>query len=401
MVSMDFDTAWCPVCEQQIPPKRTTQVLPTDQPTGIARQRTPQNRPVLTRTKTVIDQGPSPLYCSDQCKMADMLHHREDAYAPPTYPIYRSSQSDKPENAEGSSPSDFESDSLSSTTTDISSPTSENLPSNPITVHPKQRSRSFLSGRSSRSSGSRHAPSSLPTTSTLLKTFGDFDERSTHDEHLLSQFQGSFSRRSESRVSLYSGPSSPTSRSPPSLSSLSTSPRRERPLLAHGAEGKLLVPDVYVRVPSRPCASRRESSSSLASMASAYSAPGAFSSSNRTGSMASIGSSRASLRSPLARHGSEFGDDEKDHDLSEEEEDDHFEDSHMPLSPGFGGFGFAPSTKRPALSDMRARSCDAFSNPLANPFLTIRKERRKSDKKEDRKSYNPDGQKLFLFPTDY
>jgi hypothetical protein len=139
-------------------------------------------------------------------------------------------------------------------------------------------------------------------------------------------------------------------------------------------------------------------------MASAYSAPGALSSRNRTGSVTSIGSSRASLRSPLGRHGSEFGDDEKDHhELSEEEEeDDQFEDRMVPLSPGFGGFGFIMSPRKPLLSDMRSQSYDGFSKPFGDPFSTIRKERRKSDKSEERpKSYNPDGQKLFLFPTDY
>ncbi|KAJ4481999.1 hypothetical protein J3R30DRAFT_3402666 [Lentinula aciculospora] len=423
MVVMDFDTAWCPVCDRQISPKRTTQLVTTDPRPAIghssaqvviqsARQRNAQNRPV-TKTKTVIDQGPYPLYCSDECKMADMLHQHEDVYAPPTYPIYHSSNShhNKSENTEGSPPSDIESDCLSSTTTDVSypSPTSENsaLPtSTPITCQPKQRSRSFLTGSSS-NSVPRYIPSSLPTTSAFSSAFRDYEGKSTpptQDDFLLSQFQGSFTRRSESRVSMYSSLSSSTSRSPPSLSALSTSPRRERPLLPHAAQGKLLVPEVYVRVPTRPSASRRESSSSLASMASISSAPGVFTTRNRTGSVASIGSSRASLKSPLARYGSEFGDDEKDHcDLSEEDEY-ACDEEDAPLSPRLGGFGFGPSLKRPLMSDMRAWSFDAYLKPSpGSAFSTIResrKERRKSEKKDDMQRYNPDGKKLFLFPTD-
>ncbi|KAJ3993194.1 hypothetical protein F5050DRAFT_1810747 [Lentinula boryana] len=409
MVVMDFDTAWCPVCDRQIAPKRITQLVTTDQrlatgTNGPARPRNAQNRPV-TKTKTVIDQGPYPLYCSDECKMADMLHQHEDVYAPPTYPIYHSSTRShslsKSENTEGSPPSDIDSDCLSSTTTDLSypSPTFESavLPTatRSIACQPKQRSRSFLTGNPSRS-GPRHIPCSLPTTSTISNAFGDNEGKSTpptQDDFLLSQFQGSFTRRSESRVSMYSSPSSPSSRSPPSISALSTSPpRRERPLLPHSAQGKLLVPDVYVRVPTKPSTSRRESSSSLASLASISSAPGAFTSRNRTGSMASIGSSRASLKSPLARCGNELDDEE---DLSEE--DEYACDDDVPSSPGLGGFGFI---KRPLMSEMRAWSFDAYpKSSSGSAFSTIR-ERRKSDKKEDRQRYNPDGKKLFLFPTD-
>ncbi|KIK57210.1 hypothetical protein GYMLUDRAFT_75718 [Collybiopsis luxurians FD-317 M1] len=391
---MDYDTPFCPVCDKQIAPKRTTQVVTENRPLpASARQRNlAQNRPV-TKTKTIIDQGPFPLYCSDECKMADMLNPRQDSYSPPTYYIYPSTKSEHTEVS--SSLSDVESESLCSmSTTDASypSPTSEHPPnmsaSTPITCQPKQRSRSFLSGRESRSSGPRHAAASLPTTSTFLNAY---ESSPSSDANLLSAFQGSFSRRCESRVSMYSGPPSPTSRSPPSVSALSTSPRRERPLLAQGAEGKLLVPDLLVR---RPTASRRESSSSLASMASIASAPGAMTMRNRTGSMASVSSSRASATSPLARYGSDFGDEDR-YDLSEEDES-ACEDSDAPFSPGLGSFGY-PAPQRPLLGDMRAWSFDA----AGSAFSTIREPRReKTQKKEKRQSYNPDGKKLFLFPTD-
>ncbi|KAF9067139.1 hypothetical protein BDP27DRAFT_1365116 [Rhodocollybia butyracea] len=401
---MDFHSAFCPVCDRQIAPKRTTQLVAAPAIIGTtgSGRRNVQNRPP-PKTKTIIDQGPCPLYCSDHCKMTDMLRHHEDTSEPLTYPIFRSTR--KPENAEGSSPSDAESDSFSSTsattatTTDIShhSPTDEFPPSLSAStpINYKQRSRSFISGRSSRSVTTFHAPSSLPSTSTFVNAVSDSPP--AHDDYLLSQFHHSFSRRSESRVSMYSGPSSPTSRSPPSTSALSTSPRRERPLIAHGVQGKLLVPDVYVRVPTRPCTSRRESSSSLASLTSISSAPGAMTMRHRTGSMASVASSRASLKSPLARYGNDSCDDE------DSEEDEYpCEELDAPQSPGFGGFNIGTSPKRPNLGDMRAWSFDAFSragSSSGSTFPTIR-ERRKSEKKELKPNYNPDGKRLFLFPTD-
>ncbi|KAF5372258.1 hypothetical protein D9757_009621 [Collybiopsis confluens] len=390
---MDYDTPFCPVCDKQVAPKRTTQLITESRPLngspGSARSRNAQNRPV-TKTRTIIEQGPFPLYCSDECKMADMLNPTRDSYAPPTYHIFHSTKS---EPIEPSSFSDIESDSLCSmSTTDVSytSPTSESPDSTPFKYQPKQRSKSFLVGRESRMSGARLAPASLPSTSSALADA--YEGRSTSDASYLEAFYGSFTRRCESRVSMFSGPSSPTGCSPPSGSALSTSPRRERPLLAHGAEGKLLVPD-FVR---RPTSSRRESSSSIVSMASIASAPGAMTTRNRTGSMASIASSRASMASPLARYGSDFGDDER-YDLSEEDEDEYAnEDSN---ASGLGGLGFTAPPSRPLLGEMRAWSFDGAARSAFSTIREPRKERR-TIKKEKRQSYNPDGKKLFLFPTD-
>jgi len=67
-------------------------------------------------------------------------------------------------------------------------------------------------------------------------------KRACETELLYAKYSESLSRRSESRASLF--PTSPTtSASPPTITQ-----RRERPILKPGAEGKLLVPDVKMRV---------------------------------------------------------------------------------------------------------------------------------------------------------
>ncbi|KAL4080658.1 hypothetical protein J3A83DRAFT_4184655 [Scleroderma citrinum] len=128
---MDFhyDEAWCPVCDRQIMPKRTTiavqQPPPPSPPpsaskddksrtktaagrvrcggllqgTGRVRpngalkhtdsktrtsppqpQPQPTKQPMPPKLRTVIDQGPIPLYCSDECRMGD-LNRLDGAYS--------------------------------------------------------------------------------------------------------------------------------------------------------------------------------------------------------------------------------------------------------------------------------------------------------------------------------
>lgn len=133
------------------------------------------------------------------------------------------------------------------------------------------RSRGVHSTLGESTAASRSSTASLPMRSTDMST-----------DELSHKFSESFSRRCESRTSLY--PSSPSS-----YPSASTAPRRERSLLKPGAEGKLLVPDVKVKVHSG-------SSTSLSSTAS-----------GRLGSPVSNYpvSSRRSVRSPLSRYASE------------------------------------------------------------------------------------------------
>lgn len=96
--SMDHDTSWCPVCDRAIQPKRlqvpltpATTPAPPPSPTGPRRpksgvrhraglvQGTGRVKPngdlkpqqPLTRYRIVIDQGPTPLYCSNECHTVD------------------------------------------------------------------------------------------------------------------------------------------------------------------------------------------------------------------------------------------------------------------------------------------------------------------------------------------
>ncbi|KDQ21016.1 hypothetical protein BOTBODRAFT_325747 [Botryobasidium botryosum FD-172 SS1] len=76
---MDIDTSWCPVCDRYIPPARyTVPVEPA--PESKPKARKPQPKRALSadddatptaRTRTIISRDPTPLYCSEQCRLAD------------------------------------------------------------------------------------------------------------------------------------------------------------------------------------------------------------------------------------------------------------------------------------------------------------------------------------------
>lgn len=161
---------------------------------------------------------------------------------------------------------------------------------------------------------------------------------------LYEKFNECMARRAESRIS-------------PGYSSGSTSPdspapiRRERSLLAAGAEGKLLVPDVKLKVRS----------GSSASLSSTCTSPASSSSSGRR-----------SVRSPLSTS--------------------HTEDLLTPLR-----------AKRPQLEPMRSWSADSMLTyePMPQPMrMKKTKQRRIVDGKEvwvDVEVEAPP-QKLFLFP---
>lgn len=108
----------------------------------------------------------------------------------------------------------------------------------------------------------------------------------SYADDLYSKYPLSFSRRSESRTSLGIPGSYPTS------SAASFRQQQEKSLLKPGAEGKLLVPDVKLKVKASSSLSpSAASSTSLSSWRSGSSYPA---------------SSRRSIRSPLNRHSSEF-----------------------------------------------------------------------------------------------
>ncbi|ESK95739.1 hypothetical protein Moror_12468 [Moniliophthora roreri MCA 2997] len=416
----DYHTQWCPVCDRQIVPKRTQVPIPPDPPVlppyvhsqrkrrGFLEGTTSQLKQAQAlalaskqqpqRLRTIIDQGPCPLYCSEECRMRDTgitsrpsWHGDEDTY--PTYSLYPLTAN----NSSGSDPDESDSVSTSSASDSLPSPTEElgsnkssyspfnfKPSSSPATSAPSLinaiASTSPLSGvdgddflplvpvrrpfvtTEQRSKSFQHRPSTTASAAATPRYRNHSCERSSpsslpaNTDELLSKFSLSFSRRSESRVSLYSGIGTPDHCSPAPLSS---SPSR-RPVAAHG----LLVPEILTttRPSSRPPPTRRNSSTSIISNRS------------RTGSMASVGSSRPSIQSPLGQYGSD------DSDLEEQDEEE------APRSPSSVSGYPNPLGRRPVL-ETRSWSNDNFKT------VTAPKSRRTP-------SSRPDGKRLFLFPTD-
>ncbi|KIY45623.1 hypothetical protein FISHEDRAFT_76469 [Fistulina hepatica ATCC 64428] len=68
-MDMDYDEAWCPVCDRQIKPKWNTVTIapPTEKFVGGHRVIVP------AKTRLVLDSAPLPLYCSDECFCADQV----------------------------------------------------------------------------------------------------------------------------------------------------------------------------------------------------------------------------------------------------------------------------------------------------------------------------------------
>ncbi|KAF9267318.1 hypothetical protein L218DRAFT_995582 [Marasmius fiardii PR-910] len=327
--------------------------------------------------RTVIDQGPFPLYCSEECRLQDITgRHDDDKDGYLTYPLYGVPNS--PSDVESISTSD---DSLSSPTDEIPRLSQRSSPADKEPSPSIPPIRPFALGSETRSKTYHHdtsnaiaiSPSSAPTSKYPPSSSSSSRSPSSlpnNTEDLLSKFSQSFSKRSESRMSLYGASS------PPNPSPLSSSPsRRERPLLPQGAEGKLLVPtNVFVRVPSstsmpsRPMSSRRNSSTSINSQFS------------RTGSMSSFGSMRPS---PLTHY--------EDTEESEEEED--YDD--LPRSPASvtGCYPVNPTLRRPVF-ETRSHSNDNFRTITQSSAHKKRRSLVGGD------SLLGSGKRLFLFPTD-
>ena len=393
---MDTDTSWCPVCDRQILPKRfLVPVPPPPSPPpppppsspirrtkgGTIRQRSgglvqgtgrvkpngsikrsdstknqspPPSAPP-TKLRTVIDQGPTPLYCSDECQLADIhdihgglpINYHPDrlAISPSAVSFSRSdSGSDSTDSSVNSLPSYSSRPSQMSPSLatlaaiynfpplppppPIDEPTSSSdsdcqppeyssgvmmaarriaeycpkpqrrdqnghiVPSEPPKAIPGWNDgsngwRSSIYSFSSPQTQSGHdvkAYRSFAATSHrsrgVQSTFNaSSSSRSATDvrsatslpvepNEMIHKFSQSFNRRSESRVSLYSSP--PQSQSP--LSSISPQ-KRERSLLQPGAEGKLLVPDVKMKVHSGSSTSLSSAWSGLSSRRSSVRSP--------------------------------------------------------------------------------------------------------------------------------
>jgi hypothetical protein len=114
--------------------------------------------------------------------------------------------------------------------------------SNPDPVAREHANRAYKSFVASphRSKGVCSTLSDAGRTNALCCTASLPSKHGSETEALYSKYAECLSRRSESRASMFPASTSPTS--PHAL------PRRERPILKPGAEGKLLVPDVKLRV---------------------------------------------------------------------------------------------------------------------------------------------------------
>ena len=346
---MEFDNAWCPACDRQIQPKRFTVSVPVQQKqpkqpkqglvngTGRLKHVKSQQPPILKK-RTVIDQSPIPLYCSDECQFADLSATRDGPPLDPARDEPMSTAAPIKKSSYPCSESDS-SDSSSSPAADSSSidklarlynfpPLPPDIPSfdDPEGPMPTREYNSgimmagrFISSRcpppakphvgphppppearkpvpgwtdgsnawrasvysfSSRpqhpfypeisdkasksfSPSPTHAPRAprASCSSALRSAQAPPSQRSLSDD-MIAKFSQSFQRRSVSRSSLH--PSTPTLSSPSDTQSVSRSPpRRERALLPPAIQGKLLVPDVRLKIHS----------GSSTSLSSAWSGP--------------------------------------------------------------------------------------------------------------------------------
>jgi len=317
---MDNDTSWCPACDRQIPPKRTFVPIP-QAPLPPQKQRGPRPRATApVKHRLVIDQGPTPLYCSDECQMADLKRglphdYHPDRQSPPASAVSFSSHTltdvasscssieseQSVESPPTISPSlaklaeiynfppfpppapvqdephpgpSYATDPYSSgiimaarrIMTELAPPPPKKDSYGRIIYEPRKPIPGWTDG----SNEWRSSIYSLSATKSQHKSFAARSSKhgsprssyvsppppSESDSEMLHKFSQSFTRCA-SRVSVPS--SSPLT---PSSSSTSPIPRRERPLLHRGAQGKLLVPDVMMRVPSRGSTTSLSSQSS-------------------------------------------------------------------------------------------------------------------------------------------
>ncbi|KZP33452.1 hypothetical protein FIBSPDRAFT_881649 [Athelia psychrophila] len=404
---MDLDTSWCPVCSREIVPKRYQVPIAPPMP---AQPAPPPSSPVLSdtaaprrtkstarrgglahgtgrvkpngavktspkpaptpapaaapaapiRTRTVIDQGPIPLYCSDECRISDINSNYLAADYDPSRDIMpaapHNSWANIAEESDSSSGTSSDSSSWSSDCTKVShvSPSMAaiaamyNFPPMPAPApilgdSPSELKRpvrgnfdkdfnnggimvarhikaalcpevvkvhAFNSGNAApaapRGPIKGWTDGSADWRSTVYNTTTPVDEEDRRQCHipfgtgiepvartvtpvptapvarpppqpqqairppparqnsdeLYAKYPLSFSRRSESRTSLYTAPSTVSLPHTASASSL-RSAQRQKMILKKGVEGRLLIPDVLLRQ-----SSRTESTSSCRSSAS-------------------------------------------------------------------------------------------------------------------------------------
>ncbi|KAF9046678.1 hypothetical protein BJ165DRAFT_1527750 [Panaeolus papilionaceus] len=317
---MEFDAAWCPTCDRQIQPKRYTITVPvTQQP--IPQQMSPTKKmngkragkkaapapQVVLKQKTIIDQGPTPLYCSEECQLADLRKSPlpshpepstsssssssepsspespvESSYAklakmynfpplPPPPPVIDATENIKP-HYEYTSGIMMAGKLIDSLCTKPSKHTGPFRPAQERKVVPgwndgsnawRSSVYSFASPKSSQdpfqeikqkaygstAPSSHRRPTKVYSSCSLPAVSPVNVQAHSASDDLIHKFSETFARRSESRISMHNpSPSRSSSTtvgpsSPTSTRSVPLSPRRERSLVAKGAEGRLCVPE--------------------------------------------------------------------------------------------------------------------------------------------------------------
>lgn len=185
----------------------------------------------------------------------------------------------------------------------------------------------------------------------------------SYADDLYSKYPLSFSRRSESRTSLSIPGSYPTS----STSSRVSSRQQEKSLLKPGAEGKLLVPDVKLRVNIGSSLSPSvASSASLSSWRSESSYPA---------------SSRRSVRSPLSRHSSEISEGALSDQGSKSDDDESLPAPRRPTVESTLWFSSAILFQMSYLMFFPARSW-SYDNLMTYPVMQPPRRREKRIQKQ-------------------
>lgn len=93
-----IDTAWCPVCDRAIIPKRI-QIQVQDPQTsrkifrqqhgrGPKKTQLPQQDQLPVKTKTIISQDPAPYYCSEDCRLQDLQFELESLQLSSATPVH-------------------------------------------------------------------------------------------------------------------------------------------------------------------------------------------------------------------------------------------------------------------------------------------------------------------------
>ncbi|KAJ2930525.1 hypothetical protein H1R20_g6573, partial [Candolleomyces eurysporus] len=292
---MEFDASWCTVCAKLIAPKRYR--VPIEQPSlpqalpsfkgKKYKANTTHCKPGLVagtgrlsgtmkapqpRYRTVIDQSPQGLYCSDTCRVADTssiylglplylernISRVQFAISPPP-PTPSPSSSSVGEESTTSSASKLDPTHARESTRQLGSPP---LPHLNTMNHPNSADEDCCSAPNEDTGGIAIANKSTGVTPDPWKMSVPLE--AVHNAHctgacrpsfiadptenLYTQFSEALTRRAESRLS----PGYRTaSRSPSFSSGTSTSVlKQDRSILMPGAEGKLLVPNVKLKVRS-------------------------------------------------------------------------------------------------------------------------------------------------------